>query len=146
MTLLAQWNFYLQKILISQLIAQQAIQISQNDQKENNIAWHFCTSKGKDTQLNISFRLFYETQFNVYFITFNLISGNSYKIYKKEFSTNYDRKKMNSKENEVFSLVLIKHIFSKKTTKQNMKRKRSVWVKAWLKNCMYKTAFNFRSR
>ena len=33
---------------------------------------------------NISFRLFHETQFNVYFITFNLISWNSYKICKKE--------------------------------------------------------------
>ena len=31
-------------------------------------------------------------------------------------------KKMNTKENQVFSLLLIKHIFSKKTTKQKLKR------------------------
>ena len=36
---------------------------------------------------NISFRLFHETQFSVYFITFNMISWNSYKICKKETST-----------------------------------------------------------
>ena len=55
---------------------------------------------------------------------------------------NYDRKKMNTKENQVFSLLLIEHIFSKKTTKQITKRKRSVWVKPWLKICMYTSAFN----
>ena len=91
---------------------------------------------------NISFRLFHETQFNVYFITFNLISWNSYKIYKKEASTNYDREKMNKNKKNLFSLLLIEHIFSKKTTEQKTKRKRSVWVKPWLKNCMYTSAFN----
>ena len=49
---------------------------------------------------------------------------------------------MNTKENQVFSLLLIEHIFSKKTTKQITKRKRSVWVKPWLKSCMYTSAFN----
>ena len=56
---------------------------------------------------NISFRPFHEAQFNVYFITSNLTSWNSYKICKNEPSTNYDRKKMNTKENQVFSLLLI---------------------------------------
>ena len=51
-------------------------------------------------------------------------------------------KKMNTKENQVFSLLLIEHIFSKKTTKQKSKRKRNVWVKPMLKNCMYTRAFN----
>ena len=37
----------------------------------------------EDTLWNISFRVFHETQFNVYFIAFNLISWNSYKICKK---------------------------------------------------------------
>ena len=49
---------------------------------------------------------------------------------------------MNTKENQVFSLLLIEHIFSKKTTKQKSKRKRNVWVKPMLKNCMYTRAFN----
>ena len=34
--------------------------------------------------VNISFGLFHETQFNVHFITFNLISWNSYKIWKRK--------------------------------------------------------------
>ena len=46
----------------------------------------FTTSKGEDTLWNISFRLLMK-QFNVYFITFSLISWNSYKICKKEIST-----------------------------------------------------------
>ena len=74
--------------------------------------------------------------------TFNLISWNSYKICKKEAPTNYDRRKMNTKQNQVFSLLLIEHLFSKKTTKQKTKRRRSVWVKPWLKSCMYTHAFN----
>ena len=49
---------------------------------------------------------------------------------------------MNTKENQVFSLLLIEHIFSKKTAKQKTKRKRSVWVKPRLENCMYTSAFN----
>ena len=49
---------------------------------------------------------------------------------------------MKTKENQVFSLLLIEHIFSKKTTKQKAKRKRSVWAKPWLKNCMYSSVFN----
>ena len=49
---------------------------------------------------------------------------------------------MNTKENQVFSLLLIEHIFSKKNTKRKTKRKRSVWVKHSLKNCMYTSAFN----
>ena len=49
---------------------------------------------------------------------------------------------MNSKENQVFNLLLIEYIFSKKSTKQKTKRKRSVWVKSWLKNRMYTSAFN----
>ena len=98
-------------------------------------------SKGEDTLWNISFRLFHETQLNVYFITFNLISWNSLKICKKEASSNYDRKKMGTKENQVFSLLLVEHVFSEKTTKQKTKQKRSVWVKPSLKNCMYTSAF-----
>ena len=58
---------------------------------------------------------------------------------KKKASTNYDRKKMNTKENQVFSLLLYS-TFSKKFTKQKTKQKRSVWVKPWLKNCMYARA------
>ena len=34
-----------------------------------------------------------------------------------EAFTNYDRKKMNTKENQVFSLLLIEHIFPIKTKK-----------------------------
>ena len=49
---------------------------------------------------------------------------------------------MKTKENQVFSLLVIEHIFSKNTTKQKTKRKRSVWVKPWLKNYMYTSAFN----
>ena len=49
---------------------------------------------------------------------------------------------MNTKENQVFSLLVIEHILSKKTTKQKTKRKRSVWVRPRLKNCMYTSAFN----
>ena len=49
---------------------------------------------------------------------------------------------MNTKENQVLSLLLIERIFSEKTTKQKTKRKRNVWVKSWLKNCMYTSAFN----
>ena len=49
---------------------------------------------------------------------------------------------MISKENQVFKLLLIECIFSKKFTKQKTKGKRSVWVKPWLKNCMYTSAFN----
>ena len=55
---------------------------------------------------------------------------------------NFDTKKMNTIENQVFSLLLIEHIFSKKTTKQTTKRKRSVWVKPRLKNCTYTSVFN----
>ena len=49
---------------------------------------------------------------------------------------------MNTKENQVFSLLLIEHIFSKKTKTKNRNEKRSVWVKPWLKNCMCTSAFN----
>ena len=48
---------------------------------------------------------------------------------------------MGTKENQVFSLLLVEHIFPKKTTKQKTKQKRSVWVKPWLKTCMYTSAF-----
>ena len=78
---------------------------------------------------NISFRLFRETHFNTYFITFNLISWNSCKMCKKKASASYDRKKKNTKRNQVFNLLLIEQIFSKKTTKQKTKRERSIWVK-----------------
>ena len=49
---------------------------------------------------------------------------------------------MNTKENQVFRLLLTEHRFSKKATKQKTKRKRSVWVKPRLKNCMYTSVFN----
>ena len=49
---------------------------------------------------------------------------------------------MNTKENQIFSLILIEHIFFKKTTKQKTKRKRCVWVKPRLKICIYTNAFN----
>ena len=39
-------------------------------------------------------------------------------------------------------LLVIEHIFSKKTTKQKMKQKWSAWVKPWLKKCMYTSPFN----
>ena len=48
---------------------------------------------------------------------------------------------MGTKENQVFSLLLVEHVFSKKTTKQKTKQKRSVRVKSSLKNCMYTSAF-----
>ena len=37
---------------------------------------------------------------------------------------NYDRKKMNTKENQVFSLLLIEHIFSKKNYKAKNETKK----------------------
>ena len=49
---------------------------------------------------------------------------------------------MNTKENKVFSLLLIEHIFSQKTTKQKTKRKRSAWVKPRFKNCMFASVLN----
>ena len=49
---------------------------------------------------------------------------------------------MNSKENQVFNLLLIEYIFSKKSTKQKTKRKRIVLVKSWLKNRMYTSGLN----
>ena len=49
---------------------------------------------------------------------------------------------MNSKENQVFNLLLIEYIFSKKSKKQKAKRKRSAWVKSWLKKRMYTSTFN----
>ena len=42
----------------------------------------------------------------------------------------------------MFNLLLIEYIFSKNTTKQMAKRKRSVKVKPWLKNRLYTGAFN----
>ena len=42
----------------------------------------------------------------------------------------------------VFNLLLTEYIFSKNTTKQKAKRKRSVKVKPWLKNTLYTSAFN----
>ena len=51
---------------------------------------------------------------------------------------------MNSKENQVFNLLLIEYIFSKKSTKYKTKTERSVWNKSWLKNLdfLYTSAFN----
>ena len=42
----------------------------------------------------------------------------------------------------VFNLLLTEYIFSKNTTKQKTKTKRSVNVKPWLKNRLYTSAFN----
>ena len=39
-------------------------------------------------------------------------------------------------------MLLIEYIFSKNTTNQMAKRKRSVKVKPWLKNRLYTGAFN----
>ena len=72
----------------------------------------------------------------------NCVSRNSLKETFHSVSSPYDRKKVNTKENQVFSSLLIEQIFSKKATKQKTKRKRSVWVKPWLKSCMYTIAFN----
>ena len=58
------------------------------------------------------------------YISLRLISWNSYKICKEEVSTNYDRKKMNTKENQVFSLLLIEYIFSKKNYKAKHETKK----------------------
>ena len=49
---------------------------------------------------------------------------------------------MNSRENQAFYLLLIGHLFSNKTRKEKTNRKRSVWVKSWLKNCLYTNDFN----
>ena len=54
------------------------LKISQNSQENTCEFCEIC--KGEDTLWNISFRLIHETQFNVYFIKFNLISWNSCKI------------------------------------------------------------------
>ena len=43
---------------------------------------------------------------------------------------------MNARENQVFNLLLIEYIFSKKTGKQKTETKRSAWIKkSWMKNC-----------
>ena len=39
------------------------------------------------------------------------------------------KEKMNSRENQVFNLLLINYIFSGKTGKQKTETERSVWVK-----------------
>ena len=49
---------------------------------------------------------------------------------------------MNSRLNQVPRLLLVEYIFSKNTTKQKTKRKRSAWVEPWLKNRLYTSAFN----
>ena len=82
----------------------------------------FIKYKGEDTLWNISFRLFHETQFNTYFITFNLISWNSYKISKEEPSANYDRKKWIQKGIKCSICHWQSRYFFKKTTKQKTKR------------------------
>ena len=84
----------------------------------------------------------YFIKHSLIYISLHLIWFHEIHKCKKEASTNYDRKKMKTKENQVFSLLVIEHIFSKNTTKQKTKRKRSVWVKPWLKNYMYTSAFN----
>ena len=42
----------------------------------------------------------------------------------------------------MFNLLMVEYIFSKTTTKQKTRRKRSVWVKPWLKNRLHTSAFN----
>ena len=49
---------------------------------------------------------------------------------------------MNSKEDQVFNLLLIEYLFSKEITKQKAKKKKSLWDKRGLKNRMYASAFN----
>ena len=71
--------------------------------------------KGEDTLSNISFRHFTKHQFNAYFITFNLISWNSYRICKKETSTNYYKKKWIQKRIECSICYDRIHIFIRKT-------------------------------
>ena len=78
--------------------------------------------KSECTLWNISFRLFHETQFNAYFITFNLISWNSYDICKKETSTNLHKQKMPypyvchvSLLWELVDLFSMKRLFSQET-------------------------------
>ena len=49
-------------------------------------------------------------------------------------------RKMNSGENnQVFNLLMIGHLHSKKTTKQKTNKKR---VKSWLKNCLHASELN----
>ena len=78
--------------------------------------------KSECTLWNISFRLFHETQFNAYFITFNLISWNSYDICKRETSTNLHKQKMPypyvchvSLLWELVDLFSMKRLFSQET-------------------------------
>ena len=87
------------------------------------------SSKGEDTRWNISFRLFHETQFNAYFIIYDWISGNPCKYVKRNPSRTIISK---------YSI----YIFSKNTTKQKTKRKKSIRVTAWLKNRRHASAFN----
>ena len=96
---------------------------------------------GMDTLWNNSFRLFHETQFSAYFITFILISRNSCKYVKKNPRQTIISK-MNSKKSLVLSLLLIEYIFSKNTAKQKTKGKRNAKVKPWLKNRLHTSAFN----
>ena len=49
-------------------------------------------------------------------------------------------RKMNSRENnQVSNLLMIAHLYSKKTTKQKTNKKR---VKSWLKNCLHASELN----
>ena len=45
----------------------------------------------------------------------------------KEAFTKYDRKKMNTKENQEFSLLLIEHIFSKKKLKSKKRNEKGAY-------------------
>ena len=49
---------------------------------------------------------------------------------------------MNSEDNQVFNLLLIEYIFSKKSTQQKSIRKKSAWIEPLLKNRMYTSVFN----
>ena len=75
------------------------------------------------------------------YISLRLISWNSFKICEEEVSRNYDRKKMNTKENQVFSLLLIEYIFSKKNYKAKHETKKERMGYA-LVECRRPSAFN----
>ena len=95
-------------------------------------------------------RIHCEVFLSDYFMKRSLMHASLHLIWFHEIHVNYVKKnpsraaasKINSKKSSVINLWLTEYIFSKNTTKKNMKRKRSVKVKPWLKNCLYTSAFN----
>ena len=58
---------------------------------------------------------------------------------KKKLPRTITRKMKSRENNQVSNLLMIGHLYSKKTTKQKTNKKR---VKSWLKNCLHTSELN----